>query len=163
MNPGKIFEEDIRDSIPDDVHYTRIRDPILPDGDGSYRFGNKCPFDIILYLKPHQYCLELKSTAGTSISYDGPDPMIKQHQVEALIHASRDEGIVAGLLLNYRRTGGTYFVPISSFNALRLESKRKSINEKDAMMYGIQIPSRLKSTRHAYDLDVLFGRGQMKL
>lgn len=163
VNPGKIFEEDIRDSVPKDVYYLRLRDPILSDGNDGYRFGSKCPYDILLYLKPHQYCLELKSTAGTSISYDGNNPMIKRHQIECLTEAAQYEGVVCGFLLNYRRTGGTYFVPISSFLVLKEESARKSINENDAKRYGIPIPSRLKKTRHAYDLDALFGRGQMGL
>ena len=90
INPGKLFEHDFKESIPKDVYYVRIRDPILenrktdPKEKKSYTFGERCPYDCILNYKSTMYCLELKSTGGTSISYSGARPMIKAHQIEQL-------------------------------------------------------------------------------
>lgn len=162
MNPGKVFEADIRSSVPDDVYYLRLRDPILEDGRGGYRFGDRCPFDMLLYLEPVLCCLELKSTGGTSISFDGANPMIKPHQLQGLREAAT-KGCRAGVLLNYRRTGGTYFVSIQAFDQWRSGTDRKSINEKDTRHIGKAVPSRLLRTRHRYDIDSLFDRGQVGL
>ncbi len=50
INPGKLFEHDFRESIPQDVHYVRIRDPILENrsAGGGYTFGDRCPYDCIV-------------------------------------------------------------------------------------------------------------------
>ena len=162
MNPGKIFEADIRSSVPEDVYYLRLRDPILEDGRGGYRFGDRCPFDMLLYLEPTLCCLELKSTVGTSISFDGANPMIKAHQLQGLRDAAV-KGCKAGMLLNYRRTGGTYFVTIQAFDQWRGACGRKIINEQDARRIGLVVPSQLMRTRHRYEIDSLFDRGQLKL
>lgn len=165
MNPGKIFEQDIRSSIPDDVHYTRLRDPILKNkGDGSgYTFGDRCPYDCIIYRYPHQYCLELKSTAGTSISYYGASPMIKAHQIEELAKAASHPGVIAGLVLNYRKSGRTWFVDIRDFQCYADASTKKSLNQHDCESIGTEIHAELKRVHYHYDLSPLFRCGQERL
>lgn len=165
MNPGKQFEQDFRDSVPEDAYYTRIRDPILENrsAGGGYTFGDRCPYDCIIYHYPHQYCLELKSTAGTSISYDGAAPMIKKHQIEELARAARYPGVIAGLILNYRKTGRTWFIDIRDFQCFADASTRKSLNEKDCVLIGTQIPGCRKRVHYHYSLEVLWGGGQLRL
>lgn len=164
-NPGKLFEHDFRDSIPQDVHYVRIRDPILENrsAGGGYTFGDRCPYDCIVYRYPTQYCLELKSTGGTNISYSGASPMIQNHQIEELARAARYPGIIAGLILNYRRIGRTWFVDIRDFQSYADASQKKSINPKDCALIGTEIPGTLMRVHWRYDISALWGGGQIGL
>lgn len=169
INPGKLFEHDFKESIPKDVYYVRIRDPILenrktdPKEKKSYTFGERCPYDCILNYKSTQYCLELKSTGGTSIGYSGARPMIKAHQIEELARAARYPGIIAGLILNYRRIGRTWFIDIRDFQSYADASQRKSINPKDCALIGTEIPGTLMRVHWRYDISALWGGGQIGL
>lgn len=158
-NPGKVFEQDFQKSIPKDVYCLRIKDPILRSREesGSYVFGSKNPFDFIIFKTPRMYALELKSTGGTSVSFSGTDPMIKQHQIEALQKAEPYFELVPGFLIEFRRTHTVYFVHINAFMAWSSETQAKSINEKTASMIGRVIPSWKVRTRMHYDLSPLLG------
>ncbi len=165
MNPGKQFEGDFADSARKFGHYVRIRDPILENrsAGGGYTFGDRCPYDCLLYRYPHQYCLELKSTAGSNISYDGASPMIKKHQIEELAKAARTNGVFAGFILNFRRSGRTWFIDIRDFLCFRDASTRKSLNENDCILIGTEVPGTKKKVHWDYDLSPLWGEGQIRL
>ena len=116
MNQGKIFEEDIKKSIPEDVYYLRLHDSAIGFDieNSTQRFSLKSPYDAILYRNSKMYALELKSTnAG---EYRLPEAiMIKEHQIKELTKAAQ-YGIEAGFLINFRESG-TYYVPVHSFLA----------------------------------------------
>lgn len=160
-NPGKIFEQDFQKSIPKDVYCLRIKDPILQAKDDAnpnrYVFGSRNPFDYIIFKSPFMYALELKSTGGTAISFAGVDPMIKQHQIEALQKAEHYFDLVPGFILEFRRTHTVYFVHINAFLAWSSATDVKSINEKTASAIGRVLPSWKVRTRMHYDLSPLLG------
>jgi len=159
-NPGKQFEEDFKKSVPPDTYYYRLR-----DGTGNFdgqkndnvRFQMTNDYDCLLYRLPMLYCLELKSTKGTSIGMQEPKgktKMIKQSQIKGLTKAGAFKGICAGFILNWRTTVNTYFLSIHDFNRYNSETTRKSINEKDVIGYGgIVIAHRKLQVNFRYDVD----------
>lgn len=70
MNQGKLFEKDFEKSIPKDIKLDRLKDPSVSYRynndknieDKSVRFAYKNPYDYILYKRPEQICLELKTS-----------------------------------------------------------------------------------------------------
>jgi penicillin-binding protein-related factor A (putative recombinase) len=82
--------------------------------------------------------------------------MIKQHQIDELIKAA-SFGIVAGFVINFRKTEHTYFLPIAQFEFLRQTIDKKSFNERDIQGLSILIPSRKLKVNYRYDLTVLWG------
>lgn len=157
MNPGKRFEEDFHRSIPEDVYCYRIPDPVSRTKSGEIVFGKPVPFDFFVFKSPVLYALELKSTDGTSIGFDGVNPMIKAHQIEELHKVTKFEQIKAGFILNFRQDHSTYFLPIEKFYWFRDVTGKKSINRKDLDTYGVYIPSWVIRTRIHYDLSPLLG------
>lgn len=162
MNSGKIFEEEIKNSLPSGIWYHRIKDPAasFSGGASTTRFSLKNEFDMLIYKYPDLVALELKSNASTSISFSvekGKSAEIKWSQIEALTYAEKFN-IKAGLLLNYRKSNTTYYVPINKFNEFIQKTTKHSINEKDCVEIGATIvEQKLKKVRYKYNLNFLFG------
>lgn len=158
MNPGKLFEENFKKSIPEDTYYLRLNDSSIGFDieNSTQRFALKSPYDHVLYKRPNMYSLELKSVQNGAISYSGANPKIKEHQINELIKAS-NFGIVAGFICNFRDTGNTYFLHINNFLLIRGTLKKKSFNEKDLEGISLAIPSRKLKVNYRYDLSVLLG------
>lgn len=156
MNTGKIFENNFKKSIPEDVYYLRLHDSSIGFDieNSTQRFALKSPYDCILYTKGKMYCLELKSTKSKAISYAGSSPMIKENQIKELIRAS-GFGCHAGFILNFRDTNNTYYLPIAQFDFLRNTSSKKSMNEKDIKDISILIPSKKLKVNYRYNLSEL--------
>ena len=89
-NEGKIFENEIRNSIPDYAKLLR-----LPDPPHSFtqrkdtKFSKKNPYDYECFdsLRRILYCFELKSTSKKYIGFqidenDDREVLIKWHQIE---------------------------------------------------------------------------------
>lgn len=156
-NPGKIFEEEIRDSIPEGVFYYRLKDPAHGFGkSGTTRFAlhNQC--DIFLYRYPIFIAIELKSTKGTSISFslEDNDHMIKGCQIKGLSECSKYKGITSGLLLNFRKSEKTYWIKIEDFIKFTEKTEKKSINEKDIKENkGIEINGKKKRIRYKWEIE----------
>ena len=124
---GKKFESDIETSAKEQgIYYMRIRDVNLPP---DVRMRVKLPqnkFDNLLFYKGHLFPLELKSTKAKSISFS--ESIIKQHQLDSLKEAAGYEGVIAGLLFNFRECDNkTFFVHINDF----LTYKNIAENELD--------------------------------
>jgi recombination protein U len=158
LNPGKVFEENFKKSVPEDTYYLRLHDSSIGFDieNSTQRFALKSPYDCILYRKGKMYCLELKSVAKGAISYSGANPNIKENQIEELIKAN-GYGCEAGLVLNFRDTGNTYYLPIAQFEFVRNNSPKKSMNERDLRGISIEIPFRKLKVNYRYDLTVLVG------
>lgn len=151
-NPGKKFEEDIKNSIPDNVYYLRIKDQASGFGEQSnLRFSAKNPFDALMYCYPFLFLLELKSTIGTAFSFEGSSPMIKQHQIDELTKATNYKGIIPGFIFNMRKYKKTYFLHINDFNKLIQSIDKKSINQTDIVRAGaIEVIGEIKRVRYKY-------------
>jgi len=155
-NPGKLFEKQFKDSIPEGVYYYRIQDSasgwsFSSSASNNVRFTPKNHFDCMLYKTGVLFLLELKSTKSTSISFRGTSPMIKQHQIDELNKAAKNAGIIAGFMFDYREANQTFFLSIDNFKRFTNETIKSSININDVISYGgIEVKKELKRTNYRY-------------
>lgn len=165
-NVGKRFEEDFKNSVPSDCFIHRLKDSAQSYSNSSDTlFSWDNPFDYFLFdcRARTLYCLELKSTKSTSISYqqckeDNSKRMIKWHQIQSLIDASKYDNIVSGLVLNFRNESNndqrTYFFEINDFIKTKKSNDKHSINEIDILMNGgKKIHGNIKRTRYHWDIE----------
>lgn len=161
MNTGKKFENNFKASVPKEFYYLRLHDPAVgfTGGNSSYAVSN--PFDCLMYTGQRLYCLELKSTQQ-SITYwredfetDGKKHTfeIKRHQIQGLQKAAAFPNIFAGLVINFRQAGETYYIPIDRFIAYTDVLDKKSLNAKDAAaMGGTPMGVRRLKVNERYDI-----------
>ena len=173
MNSGKIFENELKDSVKkynfdtDELYLLRLGDSASGFGMDSTktRFSMKSPFDFLLHVKNGPtFALELKSTKQTSFAFslETDEKMIKKSQVKNLERASR-YGIISGFLLNFRGTVHTYFLLIGDFLSFASSTEKKSINENDVLALGaLRIPASKRKVYYDYDIGVLISYGKNK-
>lgn len=164
-NPGKLFEDDFKNSVPEQYYYKRIPDPPQSFGQDSEktRFSSKNPYDAILFdtMGGILYTLELKSTKGGGITFWKEDAKpnktclnIKKHQIMSLLEADKKDRVVSGLVLNFRDTEHTYFLPIKEFLKFSNQTEKISINEKDVLkLTHYQFEAIKKITRFQYEIE----------
>ena len=97
---GKIFEEDIKKSFPEEFFIERYKD----DTAGFKGVAN--PADYRLYKYPLTFLLELKTHKGKSI----PLAKIRNSQLKGMRKASPHKGVYCGFLINYRDIEETYYI-----------------------------------------------------
>lgn len=154
-NSGKIFEEDLRRSVPEGVWCYRI-----PDSTNFYERG-KNPCDFLLYDGHTLYALELKTTKTTTLS--SQERIVKSHQRNTLTAwQKKTPNFQCGFLIHYRERHVrgrkveplTVYVPAALLHAHM--KKHPSLRRADAEKLGIVIPQKKKRTRYQYDLSKLF-------
>lgn len=167
MNSGKIFENEIKDSVAN--HNKKINDDIyllrLPDSASGFgmdslktRFSSRSEFDFLMYKDNVTIAIELKSSGKKSISFstENNKKEIKACQIESLKKCDF-YGIKAGFLINFRIFPETYFLDIKDFCEFISSTKKKSISRDDVVNHhGIIIPQRLKKVKHIYEIEKLF-------
>lgn len=160
-NTGKMFENDIKRSIPDHVLLYRIPDSAQSFGGGNkLRFSRKNPFDFLMWDSTHHtlFALEMKTVSGKSITFERSKEdhgEIHIHQIEGLSEWDQYDGIVCGLVIEFREIETTIFIRISDFKSLMNEIKKKSFSKKDLDFLHIPylvIPQSLIKTRYKYDI-----------
>lgn len=166
MNEGKIFENDFKKSVEKYNYFCyRLKDSAQAfGGTSNLRFSLTNPFDYFMFANRHLFCLELKSTKGTSMSFWREDFeekgkkqtfMIKKHQIKGLADAIQYSNIVAGLVLNFRDKEKTYFWDIRNFLEFSNNTDKKSFNEDDVIKHnGYLITQTKKIKRYVYEIDV---------
>lgn len=147
---GKKFEEDVQKSSQSLFNF-RVKDV----DHTSLKAGRAVPknkYDYILYKQPFLFPMELKSTKDKSFSYDGTNPKIKEHQIEALEKDNQFDGVTAGFLFNFREPQNlVYFLHIDDFNVYRnSHPDKKSIPLKAVQDLGIEVRGVKKRTRYTY-------------
>lgn len=162
-NSGKQLEKDWKDSCEQDgVYFERHRDSSNSWGGGQAKFTAKNPYDSYMYKYPNLICVELKSTKGTSFSFN--EKIIKKHQINSLLRASEHEGVIAGFIFNFReretkkgiKPNTVYFVTIDSFVDFQNTSGKQSINEEDCKALGASISCKIKMVHYKYDINKFF-------
>ena len=144
---GKIFEEEIKASIPPDVYAERYKD----DTAGFKGVAN--PADYRLYKYPYTFLLELKTHKGKSL----PLAKIRERQLQGMYKASLYKGVFAGFLINFRELEETYYVSVNDVVTFISSNDRKSIPVEWLRAYGTRIPQTKKRVRYTYDLNKLLG------
>lgn len=147
-NLGKVFEAEIRASIPPDFYVERYKD----DTSGFYGVSN--PADFRLYKYPLTFLLELKTHRGKSI----PLAKIRENQVNGMYRASQYKGIYGGFILNYRDLEETYYISVDQMVSFISSQERKSVPVEWCRDVGIRIAQKMKRVRYSYDLGEWLGR-----
>lgn len=157
-NIGKVFEENWKKSIPENVWYYRPPDSAQSFGSNSnLRFSAKSPCDCFMYNGEVFYTLELKSVGTTSISFERTKEdkgVIHKHQIDKLLEFSTYKNIVSGLLLDFRLSNKTYFCMIEEFVNMTNNLDKKSFNEKDLNEWCNPIVIEKKKLKVNYRYDV---------
>ena len=156
---GKIFEDEIKASIPVDFYVERYKD----DTAGFYGVSN--PADYRIYKYPLLFLLELKSHKGKSL----PLAKIRENQIKGMLKAAKYAGICAGFLINYRDLEKTFYISVREIvaeyyevdtrgNVKAKEGIRKSIPVEWCEDHGEIIGQELKRVRYKYNLEKFFRR-----
>lgn len=143
-NIGKVFEDNFKKSIPDNVFCYRP-----PDAAQSFdmskskkskklRFSSRSFCDYMLYRYPLLFCFELKTVSGTSITFERTKEEKRQeihfYQIEALKKAYA-HGVIAGIIVDFRGSDNTWFLNINEWDDLISNIDKKSFNEQDLIKY----------------------------
>ena len=153
QNPGKLFEQDIKNSVPDTCWIYRLRDNASSFADGAntrFTSSNICDYIMLDDMTKTLFLIECKSTKSTSMSLK----MLRDNQINGLQEASK-HNLVAGILVNFRNENNdTFFISINEFVDMINKINKKSFNVKDLESIGaIRIESTKKRTRHTYNLN----------
>lgn len=153
-NEGKVFENCWKSSADklENIWIYRLKDNAASFANGNntrFTSHNMCDYIMLENNTRTLYCLELKSTKGTSL----PLSLIRENQIRELTDASK-YNLVAGFIINFRnKNNDTYFIEICDFNNMIREINKKSFNIKDLEKYNaIYINSKLKKVNYSYDV-----------
>ena len=167
-NVGKIFEESVKQSIPNHVLLIRLNDsPQAFKQSNLTRFTPKNPFDYICFDTQTRtlFCLELKSTSNKYMGFEDiysdkeQSAMIHKHQTLGLLKCSSYQNVVSGFLLNFRLPENelTYFIEVNQFQKMCESINKKSFNIMDLVLYGAKkIQGNKKRTRWYWNLEDFF-------
>lgn len=167
-NVGKVFEEQVKQSIPDYIFLIRLNDsPQAFKQSNLTRFTPRNPFDYVCFDTKSRtlFCLELKSTSNKYITFEDinsdeeQNKMIHKHQIKGLLNSSDYSNVIAGFLFNFRLPENelTYFMEINHFQKMCDSINKKSFNIMDAILYGAKkIDGFKKRTRWYWNLDDFF-------
>lgn len=165
INTGKIFEQEIKSSIPENCYFFRIADPpqSFTQDSSSLRFSLQNPYDCFIYSYPNFVALELKSVES-SLTFYREDFVsdkskkqafnVKKNQIKGLQKAAEHKGAIAGLIINFRKSNHTYFIEINQFVKMTNVLTKKSFNEKDIIQNnGLLIEQKLKKVHYSYNIE----------
>lgn len=165
-NSGKQFELDFSSSIPSYCFIHRLKDTAQSYNNSKqtrFAWNNPCDFFVYNGISGQLFAIECKSTKYKSISFqvdksDDSSKMIKFHQIESLTDMSKYNGVVAGLLLNFRNDDNneqrTYFIGIENFNNMKEKINKTSCNEMDLLLYGaMRISGEKKRVHYRWNID----------
>lgn len=153
INHGKRFEEDIKNSVPDNWFCYRLK-----DSSGSWSNNDKSRFtpsnmcDFIIFTGRMLYSIECKSFLGKSMPYGNLNDK-KGSKLDQLERAALKENCRSLFILNFRSLEKTFYID-AMFVGSRLRSgERKSLSLEEAEIYGALIPQKLKKVRYTYQLE----------
>lgn len=150
MNNGKKFENNFRDSMPDDVFFYRFRDGTSSWEKGEMtRFQQKNICDCMLHDGKYLYLLELKSHKGKSL----PLSAIRENQIKSLSEADKHKNIIAGLIVNFSDIEETYFMDIKLASKWFYNGVRKSIPLSEFRTYCMPINACKKKVNYRYAVE----------
>ena len=148
-NVGKVFEDNWKKSCPDWLFVYRPPDASQSFDMGSkLRFSNKSPCDYFLYNGERLWTIELKSVAGTSISFEREkedNGVIHFYQVENLKNFSEYKNVISGFLVDFRGSDNTYFLNIKEWDALINSIGKKSLKSLPPAQDTVKTPASSES------------------
>ena len=165
ISEGKKFEMDFKKSIPEDVWFYRFKDGTAnfagkQNDNVRFQASNIC--DCELYLDG-LFLFELKSHLGKSLPHSqfmtGDNTKIK-HMNE--MTAAMAFGICAGVLINMRDVGETFFMYADHIIEHINSSGRKSISLDYMRDHGYRLKAEQKRVRWRYDVHDLLKHIRIK-
>ena len=161
QNFGKKFEADVKESVPENCWFYRLRDNASSFAGGKntrFTSSNICDYLLLDDRTKTLFLIECKTTKSTSI----PLSMIRDNQIEGLKEASR-HNLVAGFLLNFRNdTNDTFFLLIDEYLDMVESLQKKSFNIKNLEDIGAtRVDSEKKRTRYRYDISKMIKELQL--
>ena len=159
-NIGKVFEQNFKNSCPKNVLVYRPPDAAQSfDMSSKLRFSQHSPCDFIIFSGKLNtlWTLELKTFEG-SCSFERTKEdkgIIHYYQVESLKKFSTYNNVCSGFLLDFRKTGNTYFLMIDEWDDLINAITKKSFNENDLLNYAnpILIMKKKLKVNYRYDIE----------
>lgn len=158
-NIGKVFEQNWKNSIPDNIFYYRPPDSAQSFGrNQNLRFSAKSPCDCFMFTGNFLYTLELKSVGTKSISFENEKTdkgVIHKHQIDNLNKFASFENIISGFIFDFRLSGSTYFCFINDFIQMVNNLNKKSFNENDLFEWckPIEIEKKKLKVNYRYNID----------
>lgn len=160
-NVGKILEQNWKLSCPDYLFVFRPPDAAQSfDMSSKLRFSQHSLCDYIMFdgNRNTLWTIELKSVAGTSISFEREKTdkgVIRYYQIESLKKTSAHKNVCSGLVIDFRGSDNTYFLPITQWDRLINSIEKKSFNEKDLLTYArpVFIKKRKLKVNYRYDVE----------
>lgn len=165
---GKIFEQDIMNSIPVELFKYKLRDSAAAwSGGGNARFTTTNICDIQCHDGRWFHLWELKSHKGASIPTSPKKNdkgkithygVIKKNQLDGLIEAYTKKNVEPGFLFNFSDKQKTYFISVKWVAQALLEDHKKSLSLEWVDHNGTLIPQMLKGRSKIhwiYDLSAL--------
>lgn len=106
----------------------------------------------------HLFCMELKSVAGKSISFERTEEdkgVIHYHQIEYLKGCLKFQNIIPGFIIDFRGTDNTWFLHIEEWDTLIDSITKKSFNESDLLSYShpLLISKKKMKVNYRYDIN----------
>ena len=156
---GKVFEDNWKKSVPGNIWIYRPPDAAQSFNQSSnLRFSQKSPCDYMMFDGNHFFCLELKSVAGKSISFErtkNDKGEIHYHQIEYLKSCLNYRNIIPGLIIDFRGADNTWFLHIKEWDGLINSISKKSFSESDLIFYShpILISKKKLKVNYRYDVD----------
>lgn len=163
---GKMFEEDIKKSIPTQYFVYRLKDGTAGFAGArneNVRFQATNICDYIVFANGWVHLLELKSHKGASIPispiYNDKGKIIKYgvikvNQLDGLLKEHDKEDINGGFIFNLSDKEKTWFVDVLVLKTT-IDEGLKSLSLDWLNKYGTLIPQEKKRTRYRYDLSVI--------
>ena len=156
---GKTFEDNWKKSVPEDILIYRPPDAAQSFNQTSaLRFSQKSPCDFFMFNGEYLFCIELKTVAGNSISFErekNDKGVIHYYQIDSLKNFSQYKNVISGLIIDFRKTENTYFVNIKDWDKLIGDINKKSFNESDLVKLEnlIHINKKKLKVNYRYDID----------
>ncbi|NFN78664.1 hypothetical protein FDC26_17655 [Clostridium botulinum] len=153
-NSGKIFEEDIKNSIPknqDFFYYRFIDNAASFSGGDNVRFTSHNLCDCMTMTKDKLYLMELKTHTGASL----PLSCIRKNQIDGMAKINHPN-MKAIFIINFREKEKTYAIEADKLEKYIQTSKRKSIPISFLEEYGVEIIGTKKKVHYRYDLEKYF-------
>ncbi len=161
-NIGKQFEDNIKNSMPKNVYVYRPPDQAQAfNMNNNLRFSRHSPADYFIFDGNRNIflALECKTFQGScSIERTKDDKgIIHLYQVESLDKINNYYRAIAGFLLDFRKSGNTYFLSINDYKLLEQNITKKSFNEQDMLKHcsPILLKKRKLKVNYRYDMENL--------
>lgn len=167
---GKRFEEDIKNSIPENIFCYRLKDAGGWSNATNMRFTSSNLCDFIINYNGYLFLLELKSVKDNSMPLGNLGAKeitnkktgittIEYPKLDKMIEAGNKDNTMAMYLINFRSSEETYLLTAKDFKEIITRTGKKSISLQDinTSNKGEYVRCSKKVSRYRYEiLDSLY-------